>query len=54
MNKKSKLTKAILETATDMADFGIINPKDYEKITMRYLKGKLPVVDSIIFSRTRL
>lgn len=47
MNKKSRLTKAILETASDMADCGILDQKDYEKITMRHLKGKLPVIDPI-------
>jgi len=45
MNKKSRLAKAILETASEMADFGIIDQKDYEKIIMRHLKGKLPVID---------
>ena len=46
MNKKSRLTNAILETATDMANSGILNQKDYEKITMRHLKQvKLPALD---------
>lgn len=49
MNKKSSLTKAILETAKDMADSGILGEKDYEKITMRHLKkGKnLPKIDRL-------
>lgn len=45
MNKKSTLTKAILETANDMAELGIIDQKDYKKMTMRHLKGKIPVAD---------
>ncbi len=47
MNKKSnRLTKAILETANDMVNFGIIGEEDYEKITMRHIKkGKLPTID---------
>lgn len=47
MNKKSKLTEAILETAKDMADLGIINKKKHEKITIRHMKEKLPVIDPI-------
>lgn len=49
MNKKAnRLTKAILETADDMVNCGIINKKDYEKITMRHLKkGKQPKIDPI-------
>ena len=38
MNKKpSRLTKAILETAKDMLESGIISEKDYEKVTLRHL-----------------
>lgn len=45
MNKKSKLTKSILETAEDMAAIGIISQKDHEKITMRHLKKKgMPII----------
>lgn len=40
MSKKSKLTKAILETAEDMASIGLISPKSHEKITLRHLKKK--------------
>lgn len=45
MNKKSRLAEAILETASGMADCGVIDKEGYEKITMRHLKGKLPVMD---------
>lgn len=48
MNKKSRLTKAILETANDMASSGILDKKEHEKITLRHLKkGKLPIIDPI-------
>ncbi|MBS4168120.1 helix-turn-helix domain-containing protein [Parachlamydia sp. AcF125] len=49
MNKKSsRLKDAILETASDMLDCGIITEKDYEKITMRHLKkGNFPQIDSM-------
>jgi putative transcriptional regulator len=53
MNKKSRLTKAILETASDMADLGIIDKKDYEKITMRHLKGKLPLINPMTSEEIR-
>lgn len=39
MNKKrSRLTKAILETAEDMLNAEVIDKKAYEKITMRHLE----------------
>lgn len=53
MNKKSRLAKAILETANDMASLGIIDQKDYEKITIRHLKGKLPVIDPMTSEEIR-
>jgi putative transcriptional regulator len=40
--KPSRLTEALLETANDMHDVGIMNDADYSKITMRHL-GKEPV-----------
>ena len=39
--KPSRLTKALLETAKDMHDVGVMNDADYNKITMRHL-GKKP------------
>lgn len=46
MNKKTRLTKAILETANDMATTGIINKKQHEKITLRHLKNaNFPIID---------
>jgi putative transcriptional regulator len=37
-NKKtSRLTEALLETAKDMRDTGILGEEPYEKITMRHL-----------------
>lgn len=45
MNKKSRLTEAILETADDMVNCGIIEEKDHKKITMRHLKkANLPII----------
>ena len=40
--KTSRLTEALLETAKDMHDVGIMNDADYNKITMRHI-GKEPV-----------
>lgn len=46
MNRKSRLTQAILETADDMVNCGIIEEKDHKKITMRHLKkANLPIID---------
>jgi putative transcriptional regulator len=36
-NKPSRLTKALLETAKDMRDGGILDESAYKKITMRHL-----------------
>jgi len=36
--KSSRLTKAILSTAKDMHEVGVLNEAGYEKITMRHLK----------------
>ena len=36
-DKPSRLTQALLETATDMKDAGILDKAAYEKITMRHL-----------------
>lgn len=38
--KKSRLTKALLETAKDMRDAEIMTQDAYDKITMRHLGGK--------------
>jgi len=40
MNKTSRLTKALLETAKDMKDAGVLGKATYEKITMRHLSLK--------------
>ena len=37
-NKPGRLTKALLETARDMKDVGVLGKANYEKITMRHLK----------------
>ena len=37
--KSSRLTQALLETAKDMQDSGILGDAEYEKITMRHLGG---------------
>ena len=39
-NKPSRLTKALLETAKDMKDSGVLGKAAYEKITMRHLSLK--------------
>jgi len=39
-NKPSRLTKALLETAKDMKDAGVLGKAAYEKITMRHLSLK--------------
>src|SRR5260370_26220622 len=36
--KPSRLTKALLETAKDMRDGGILDAAAYKKITMRHMK----------------
>lgn len=40
--KQDKLTEAILETAKDFYDGGIIDEKTYSKITMRHLNKSNP------------
>ena len=39
-NKPSRLTKALLETAKDMKEAGVLGKAAYEKITMRHLSLK--------------
>src|SRR5260370_1092574 len=52
--KSSRLTKAILETAKDMKESGIIDEIVYEKITMRHLsKEKRPQIDPITSEEIR-
>ncbi|MDA8168490.1 MAG: helix-turn-helix domain-containing protein [Nitrospiraceae bacterium] len=36
-NKTSRLTRALLETARDMKDAGVLGKAAYEKITLRHL-----------------
>jgi len=38
--KTGRLTKALLETAKDMKDAGVLGKATYEKITMRHLSVK--------------
>jgi len=40
INKNNRLTKALLETAKDMKDTGVLGKATYEKITMRHLSLK--------------
>jgi putative transcriptional regulator len=40
--KRTPVTEAILEMASDMHGIGIMNDADYNKITMRHL-GKTPI-----------
>jgi len=55
MNKKqSKLTKAILETADDMFEYGIFSEAEHKKITMRHLnKEKSPKIDPMTSEEIR-
>ena len=39
-DKPGRLTKALLETAKDMKDAGVLGKAAYEKITMRHLSVK--------------
>lgn len=41
--KTNRLTKALIETAKDMKDIGIIDDEHYKKITMRLLKKEQKV-----------
>lgn len=53
--KSSRLTKALLETAKDMWEGGVIDETAYEKITMRHLgKEKLPKIDPISSEEIRM
>lgn len=40
--KKSRLTEALLETAGDMHRLGILDDREYEKITVRHLGNAKP------------
>lgn len=52
--KSSRLTKALLETAKDMLDGGILKEKEYKKITMRHLgKKNLPKIDPMTSAEIR-
>ncbi len=55
MNKKSnRLSDAILETAKDMFDGGIISENEYEKVTLRHLKkSKIPEIEPISSSEIK-
>ena len=56
MKKKSStpLTKALLETARDMRQAGVLGPAAYEKITMRHLgPGDLPKVAPVTPAQIR-
>lgn len=46
-NKTSPLIQALLETATDMHDIGILGKDTYEKITMRHLGTKKPEIEPL-------
>ena len=46
--KPSRLTRALLETAKDMKDGGVLTEPAYEKITLRHLgKGEVSEVEPI-------
>ena len=52
--KSSRLTKALLETAKDMLDGGILEEKEYKKITMRHLgKESRPKIDPMTSEEIR-
>ena len=55
MNKKSsRLTKALLSTAKDMLDGGILEEKEYKKITMRHLgEESRPKIDPMTSKEIR-
>src|ERR1039457_135277 len=46
-NKTSPLTQALLETANDMHGVGLLGNEAYEKITMRHLGAKKPVIEQL-------
>lgn len=56
MAKKSdRLTKALLETARDMLEGGILEEKEYKKITMRHLDKENPSkIDPITSEEIRM
>ncbi|HBA87635.1 MAG TPA: transcriptional regulator [Geobacter sp.] len=45
--KRSRLTEALLETAKDMKNAGILGETAYEKITMRHLEKDKPVIEPL-------
>jgi putative transcriptional regulator len=49
----NRITKELLETAKGMHKVGILDDKAHEKITMRHLKAKLPVTDSMTSEEIR-
>ena len=55
-NKKtSRLAEALLETAKDMRDSGILNEADYEKITMRHLGvHDIPMIEPLTGEEIRI
>jgi putative transcriptional regulator len=54
-NKTSRLTDALLETANDMRNTGILSEAAYEKITMRHLVSKdKPVIEPLTGEEIRM
>jgi putative transcriptional regulator len=45
--KTSRLTQALLETANDMNNIGLLDNAAYEKITMRHLGIKKPEIEPL-------
>lgn len=52
--KTSQLTQALLETAKDMHQIGLLGNSDYEKITMRHLGIKKPEIESLTAEDIRM
>ena len=53
--KISRLKKVLLETAKDMLDGGILDEKEYKKITMRHLnKENHPKIEPITSEEIRM
>lgn len=48
-----RIAKELLQTAKGMHEVGILDDKTHEKITMRHLKGKLLVIDSMTSEEIR-
>ena len=46
-NKNGPLTQALLETANDIHDIGILGSDAYKKITMRHLRAKKPEIEPL-------